>query len=322
LLAEQAIREGLVVVVAAGNSGCSEQHRPVPPANSPGVITVGGYDDKNLLNNKHLDLYCSSFGPTADGIIKPEIIAPAIWVAAPILPNTPAYRKAETLSRIAAAPDFLLNSLVKNLAKIAELPEELHREMPRTIRKRIDAMLKENKIVATHYQHVEGTSFAAPVVASVVAQMLEANPSLNPIAVKQILIATATRIANAPLLRQGYGSLNASEAVKQAASERHSAEWESICPPRIEGEKLIFFLHHDSAKKVSLAGDFNRWNPHPAERLNSDGLWRGELSAPPAGRYRYKFIVDEKVWTDDPANPVKELDEFGGFNSILVVHEN
>jgi len=128
LIAEEAILQGLVVVVAAGNSGCSEKHRPVPPANAPSVITVGGYDDKNLLNNKHLDLYCSSYGPTADGIVKPEIIAPAIWVAAPILPNTAAYKKAESLSRIVAAPDYLLSSLSQNLWAETELPRDLYRK--------------------------------------------------------------------------------------------------------------------------------------------------------------------------------------------------
>ncbi|HMX30364.1 MAG TPA: S8 family serine peptidase, partial [Blastocatellia bacterium] len=88
--AERAVQAGLTLVVAAGNAGCTADHRPIPPANAPSVITVGGYDDNNELGNQALDAYCSSFGPTLDGLLKPEIIAPAIWVAAPILPGTEA----------------------------------------------------------------------------------------------------------------------------------------------------------------------------------------------------------------------------------------
>ncbi len=51
------------------------------------MIAVGGYDDGNDPERKRLALYCSSFGVTADGLVKPEIIAPAMWVAAPILPR-------------------------------------------------------------------------------------------------------------------------------------------------------------------------------------------------------------------------------------------
>ena len=39
-LAEEAIRGGITVVAAAGNSN---EHHSIPPANSPSVITVGGY---------------------------------------------------------------------------------------------------------------------------------------------------------------------------------------------------------------------------------------------------------------------------------------
>src|SRR4030095_15864245 len=112
--AEEAVRHGIVVVVAAGNSG--EKHS-IPPANSPSVITVGGYSDNNQLNGNGLDLYHSNFGRTADGTVKPEIIAPAMWVAAPILPGTASYERAEALSRLAAAPDYQLPSLAHELAE-------------------------------------------------------------------------------------------------------------------------------------------------------------------------------------------------------------
>ncbi len=317
--AEAAVQQGLVVIVAAGNSGCTNRPRPVPPANSPSVITVGGYSDENKLHNQNLDLYCSSYGITADGFLKPEIIAPAIWVAAPILPGTANYERAEALSQIAAAPDFQLPSFVRDMWQQAGLPEALQYTSPEKIRATVEALLQENKIVATHYQHVDGTSFAAPIVASVVAQMLEANPNLTPTTVKQILIATADRIPGAPLVRQGYGVLNARRAVDYAGREMHRLAHEHFQPPRVEAGKITFFYHHDEAERVMLAGDFNNWNAGQIRFNKPNGIWRAEIDAPSPGRYHYKFVVDGERWIDDPSNGLKAPDNYGGFNSVLNV---
>jgi serine protease AprX len=317
--AEEAVRQGLVVVVAAGNTGCTDKPRPIPPANSPSVITVGGYDDKNQLGSHDLDLYCSNFGPTADGLLKPEIIAPAIWVAAPILPGTAFYKKAEALSYLASAPNYLLSSLVRGLWQMAELPGLIHQEEPEAIRATVESLLRQSKIVATHYQHVDGTSFAAPIVSSVIAQMLEANPNLTPAAIKNILISTADRIPGAPILRQGYGVLNARRAVEQAGREHHALNQAHLCP-RAEADKLVFFYHNDVAERVSLAGDFNNWDPTRTLFVKeASGIWRAEIEPLPPGRYRYKFVMNGERWMEDPSNGLQEPDNYGGLNSVLNV---
>lgn len=64
--AQEATSQGIVVVAAAGNSGAEGRHS-IPPANSPSVITVGGYTDHNQLNGNEPGLYQSNFGVTADG---------------------------------------------------------------------------------------------------------------------------------------------------------------------------------------------------------------------------------------------------------------
>lgn len=325
--AEDAVRAGIIVVVAAGNNGCNEDHRTVPPANSPSVITVGGYHDHNQLDGA-LDLYCSSYGPTADGVIKPEIIAPAMWVAAPILPDTEAYDTAEALSQLASAPDYLLEQIARPSSnskkrdierwKRAGLNESMRGLPIGIIRAEVERLLHENKIVATHYQHVDGTSFATPIVASVVAQMLEANPRLGPAAVKHILISTSDRIQGAPAMRQGFGVLNASRAVEEAARERHEGEAIFFCPPRVNGSKLEFTYHNDRAESVALSGDFNGWLSTATQfERNGDGVWHAQIDVLPPGRYRYKLILNGEKWIEDPANAMKEPDEYGGFNSIL-----
>jgi len=316
LLAEEAVKRGIVVVVAAGNSGCTDKHNTVPPANAPSVITVGGYDDKNQIDPDAPGLYCSNYGPTADGILKPEMIAPAIWVAAPILPKTPQYQKAQALSQLAAVPDYEIVKLIRTLWRDADLPERLTIEPAAEIRNAVEQMLVRDKIISTHYQHVDGTSFAAPIVASVVAQMLEANPDITPAAVKQILISTAMRIKNAPAIRQGYGMLNARAAVEQARREMHVLDHNQFCPPHIIGNHIVFQYHDDDASSVALAGDFNQWVPASLQK-DENGIWKTAVDLPSAGSYRYKYVINANRWVEDPGNGLKESDGYGGLNSIL-----
>src|SRR5688572_5952098 len=305
-LAEEAIRQSIVVVVAAGNT---TDHAPIPPANSPSVITVGGYDDGNNPGQKDLDLYHSSFGVTTGGTVKPEVIAPAIWIAVPILPHTREYERAEALSKLAAAPDYQLSSLARELEEQAELPESIAVGDVAAIRNFVESILESQKIVATHYQHVDGTSFAAPIVSSIVAQMLEANPKLTPGAVKNILISTADRIATAPAIRQGYGVVNARRAVELALREEHDLETVGCSPPRVENGRLVFLFHDDEATSVALVGDFNNWNTALTPlRKDESGLWLAEVEAPKAGNYQYKFFVDGSRWLEDPSNGMKVPD--------------
>lgn len=316
--AEEAIKSGIVVVAAAGNSGAQGRHS-VPPANSPSVITVGGYTDNNELNG-NLGLYQSNFGVTVDGTVKPEIVAPAMWVAAPILPGTRLYERAEALSRLASTPDYQLPNLSRELKEVAELPAHLIDSDPTRIRSFIEVALREQKVVAAHYQHVDGTSFAAPIVTSIVAQMIQAKPTLTPGAIKNILISTADRIVTEPVIRQGYGVVNARRAVELARTEQHTLNIVGCKPPRVENGRLLFVFHDDGAETVSVAGEFNGWSgtASPLAR-NSSGLWSTEIVLPRAGRFEYKFIINGRRWIEDPNNGMKAPDNHGGLNSVLVI---
>jgi serine protease AprX len=317
-LAEEAVRRGMVLVAAAGNSGCTEAHRALPPATAPSVIAVGGYDDGNDPERKRLASYCSSFGLTADGLVKPEIIAPAMWVAAPILPLTPAYARAEALARLSATPDNRLVSAVRDVGPETIGLPDADWPGPDALRAWIDGKLREEKIVAAHYQHVDGTSFAAPVVASVVAQMLESNPALTPAAVKRILLQTAARVGELPAARQGYGVLDARAAIAAARREGHPAAAGGYTGARAEGGPLVLEFHDDAATTVAVAGDFTGWDARPMER-EGEGAWRLALGPLRQGRYRYKFLLDGRRWVADPENGIHEPDPYGGINSILAV---
>lgn len=77
-----------------------------------------------------------------------------------------------------------------------------------------------------YYTTGSGTSFSAPQVAGTIALMLEANPSLTPAQVRDILQRTATPLPPYYLYQVGAGMLNAQAAVLEAAySQRHFGGW-------------------------------------------------------------------------------------------------
>jgi serine protease AprX len=213
---ERAVSEGLVVVCAVGNAGMVPGHPVLPPASSPSAISVGGLDDQNSLDRAKRGMYRSSYGPTIDGLQKPEIIAPGIWVAGPILPFTPTADQAELCSKLDAATDSQLQTIIEAHKGVDKDFDEA-RDLPAPVlRQLITIKLREGNVINQHYKYIDGTSFAAPIVASVVACMLEANPSLTPQHVKRILIDTAERVVGVPVDRQGWGVVTPRKAVQMA----------------------------------------------------------------------------------------------------------
>jgi serine protease AprX len=218
--AERAAREGILVCAAVGNLGHVPGHPVLPPASAPSVLTVGGLDDQNRLAFAAYGMYHSSFGPTVDGLQKPEVIAPGIWVAAPILPGTPTAAQAELLARLDAAPDEEMASVLAAHPGVdAELDAAVGLVAP-LLRQLVRLKLRDQKVISGAYKHVDGTSFASPIVASIAAQMLEANPGLTPSDLKRLLVRTARRIAGVDADRQGWGAVDAEAALRSALEAR------------------------------------------------------------------------------------------------------
>src|SRR5215813_5407043 len=87
-----------------------------------------------------------------------------------------------------------------------------------------DAALSLNEL--PYYTTGSGTSYSAPQVAGTIALMLEANPSLRPAQVRDILQRTATPLPPYYMYEVGAGMLNAQAAVLEAAfSHRHFGAW-------------------------------------------------------------------------------------------------
>ena len=82
--------------------------------------------------------------------------------------------------------------------------------------------------------------------------------------------------------------------------------------------KTEFRLFAPQPQRVSIAADFNQWNPssHPM-KMDDDGIWRISLALNP-GQYEYGFFVDGE-WQNDPNCFSPAENPFGTSNSLKIV---
>ncbi len=180
---ESAWRSGIVVVVAAGNSGRDNSRGTQgyatvsAPANDPYVITVGASktSDSALRADDSVASY-SSKGPSMfDFVVKPDIVAPGNQMVSLEAPNSD-----------------LAVSYPQNKLENAKFRKTL------------------TSGVSSDYYLLSGTSMATPMVAGAAALLLEKQPNLTPDQVKARLMKTAdkslpaTNIVTIPALGATY----------------------------------------------------------------------------------------------------------------------
>lgn len=85
------------------------------------------------------------------------------------------------------------------------------------------------------------------------------------------------------------------------------------------GKKRVEFkISAPTAKRVTIAGDFNGWKAdNLSAKKSKNGLWKATASMP-CGTYEYKFIIDGS-WIADPSCSNRRINAFGSENSVLVV---
>lgn len=212
---ELAVREvvaaGVTVFAAAGNS---PGQMPEPPATATEAITVGGGNDGNTSAGDDDRPWPSSHGSPRPGVSKPDLLAPAIWLPAPVLPGTLVAREGAALFQLLS----VLEELTAEQAYLAGSGrlDASQCEAAMEFLGAVEGRLERGKHISADHQHVDGTSFASPIAASVAAQMLEADPSLTPALIREGLLATAVKLKGVAPAVQGAGLLGARGAVEWA----------------------------------------------------------------------------------------------------------
>lgn len=211
----EVVKAGITVFAAAGNT----HGRPSrPPASAPEAITVGGLDDKGEREGD-ASLWPSSYGTVRPGLDKPDLVAPAIWVPAPMIPGTLVARESGALFQVLSVLEEL--SVEQGFSEQKQRANKDEVASVNGLITAVSARINRQKYISVDYQHVDGTSFAAPIAASVAAQMLEANPSLTPAQIREGLLATAAAMPQYPKIQQGAGLLRPRQAVMWAQQQKH-----------------------------------------------------------------------------------------------------
>lgn len=223
------IEAGIVVVAAAGNDG-PERRTIKAPGDHPMAITVGAVDDRNTPDPSDDKVTpFSSRGPTPAGIPKPDLVAPGEAIMAPNSPGTGSEMQAQRFGVVHQTVKWLSEMHANELERVPDQQFALMGLAPETVAKikeggetaknefnRLLHATSRMPLVATSYIGMPGTSMATPIVAGVVAQMLEANPDLTPEQVKEILTRTADPLARVGKNTQGAGMVDPDEAISQA----------------------------------------------------------------------------------------------------------
>lgn len=357
LAAEELVRRGLFIAAAAGNRAVEQL---LAPAQAPSVLTVGGVDDLNRLwspnsaaDVKRLALYPHNWGKSrAAGRLwrKPELLALARWLPAPVLPPTSVFQEMHAIARLRAsllAGDGHLDELAAHWVQTLHSdpiyrkrhPEQSagdwRAEMWTALRKRMNA----HKWVHAYYQHVDGTSVAVAQVSAVAAQMLQANPTLQPEQIKALLMQTARRLRHLPRLRAGAGLIQPSHAVAAALRaaggpltgvprsgiqlQPQLATPTPSLPAWGNGDQVAYVgLYAPAAAHVSVIGPFNGWQPgHTPLARNPAGWWHGLLCLS-AEYHVYRFWVEggpfgAGTWLPDPEQSERPESGYAVGHSLL-----
>lgn len=207
---ELATRMGMTVVAAGGNSG-PDARTLGSPADSASALTVGATLDRQQVSD------FSSRGPTDDGLTKPDVMAPGEFIVSWSVPGSEMEQTGKTVQALRDMSGQQLKALLTAKPQLIQglgLPRDILRRSPEEIAKIIKSGLPPVYIPEEGLVAAPGTSFAAPLVAGIVAGLEQAN-DLDPRTLKEILRNTADPMPGFSANEQGKGFVDAQEALDQ-----------------------------------------------------------------------------------------------------------
>jgi hypothetical protein len=77
-----------------------------------------------------------------------------------------------------------------------------------------------------------------------------------------------------------------------------------------------FVLYQPDAGRAEISGTFTGWTNTPMIPTGQ-GYWSARIELPP-GEHRFVYIIDGARTVPDPTVPLRERDDFGNVNSILM----
>jgi serine protease AprX len=158
----------------------------------------------------------------------------------------------------------------------------------------LDTLFPDRQVTATgaltpDYYRLSGTSMAAPVVAGVIALMVERNPSLSPAQIKKRLKTTATALTFGTAFDRGAGLVNAYKAAssvdvsREFAPDRVSDAFAKDMKKFIQGQPFVWrdLTYHGGVDSAGtswegVTWENVRWDSVTWENVTWEGFtWEG-----------------------------------------------
>lgn len=209
-----ATEAGITVVAAAGNSGPGASTIG-SPAESPVAIAVGASLDPHTVSN------FSSRGPTEGGLVKPDVMAPGEFISGWSVPGSEMEQTAQAVDMLRQLPARALKQMFEQNPELAAglgLPPEVLELPADQLERLVKPNLPPTYIPEPGMVAAPGTSFAAPLVAGVLAT-LEEEQDISPEASLALLRRTADPMGQ-PESVQGRGFVDAKEALDELRKPR------------------------------------------------------------------------------------------------------
>ncbi|MEM7799377.1 MAG: S8 family peptidase, partial [Chloroflexota bacterium] len=274
--------KGITVVAAAGNSGSDAMTISVP-GNNPYVITVGAFTD-NFTPYDMSDDYIAPFsaaGPTLDGFVKPDVVAPGAHIYSTMSPGT---TLAETYPEDFVEPNYFTTAGTSQSTAVTTGVIALMLDNNKQEKK------AANKAIRQWNKGVEKGEIDPEVTAQP-----ERIKNLKPNNIKYQLTSTAqiwfdleTEEALYSIWQQGFGRVDAFGAVFEA--ELDSANQGMKIRKDLKGKKHYEgFSYYDEETGMFVlyddpnAGGFGSWAGGFGSWAGSYIEWDGEYNAEVGG---------------------------------------
>jgi len=87
--------------------------------------------------------------------------------------------------------------------------------------------------------------------------------------------------------------------------------------------EVTFQLPKDiEAKRVSVVGDFNDWDPEANPLRKVKGTWKTTLKLDKDNEYQYRYFVNGTEWHNDHNADKYVPNNIDGDNSVVITYKN
>ncbi len=83
--------------------------------------------------------------------------------------------------------------------------------------------------------------------------------------------------------------------------------------------KVKFTFKPEEAETVEILGLNSDWKNSIVLSKKKDGSFTADVSLPKNTEHEFKYLIDQKLWINEPEADHQKPNAFGGNNSVIVI---